>query len=269
MNSWKKAAVAVVIVAMAVSGGAAIARQSTDSDDPPQTGTVNPAVKDIGNGITETKYIPISPCRIVDTRVGGGQIAENVSRSFKVRGASGFDAQGGSHTGCGIPTSASAMEVAVTTVEPTDRGYMRIFPAGTTEPKATFINYSPYNPTNTGAVTLCATNCFAGDVTVKSHEAGTDLVMDVQGYYVKPMAALITYDSSVITGSRVTGTAHPNTGGYDITFDRSLAKCIPVVSPWFSGYKVFVQQNGSTVHVTSFIGDNTLADTQFLIQVDC
>jgi len=43
------------------------------------------------------------PCRIIDTRVSGGFLSSGVSRDFKVAGTIGFEAQGGTAAGCGVP----------------------------------------------------------------------------------------------------------------------------------------------------------------------
>jgi hypothetical protein len=244
MHTWKKLAAAAAVVIVSAGTGAAVARQASGPGDPGTGATASSArtVKDLGNGTTETKYIALTPCRIVDTRLAGGQIASNVSRSFHARGTSGFVPQGGKSGGCGVPTSATAIEVAVTSVDSTGDGYMRIYPVGTSEPTATFINYSPNNPTNTGAVTLCKTGCGAGDVTVKGHGSNTQVVMDVQGYFAKPMGALIDTDGSVTAGSRVTGVRHPSAGVYYVSFDRALNGCVAVASPWYNPYDITAVQ---------------------------
>ena len=270
---WKKMALAATVVVAIASGGIAVAGagpgDGTDAQPPTEVSTGSP-LRDLGNGTTETKYVAITPCRIVDTRIGGGALPKEQARSFKVRGTTGFAAQGGHTNGCGIPASATAVEVAVTSVNASGGGYLRIYPAGSSEPTATFLNYSPYNPTNTGAVTMCK-SCAASspDITIKGHSNATDLVLDVQGYYAKPMAAHIKYDASVIVGSRIGTVTHPNTGGYHITFDRPVTGCVPVATPWYSGYHVSMQViDANTVGVTLFLGGN-LTDADFLIQVDC
>ncbi len=40
-------------------------------------------------------FTPVTPCRIIDTRLAGGPIAGGTTRNFAVAGAAGFAAQGG------------------------------------------------------------------------------------------------------------------------------------------------------------------------------
>jgi hypothetical protein len=80
------------------------------------------------------KFVPVPPCRIVDTReaagpTGGPALAANTDRSFPIRGF------------CGVPVTAQAVVLNVTVATPTDVGDLRIFPAGTAAPLASVINW--------------------------------------------------------------------------------------------------------------------------------
>jgi hypothetical protein len=79
-------------------------------------------------------FYSVTPCRLVDTRraggpTGGPKLDANSSRSFPIRGA------------CGIPGTAQAVVFNVTITEPTDLGDLRIYPAGTTRPLVSAINW--------------------------------------------------------------------------------------------------------------------------------
>ena len=54
----------------------------------------------LGDSQADLVYTPLTPCRIIDTRVAGGAIAAGATRDFLVTGTS-FASQGGSATGCG------------------------------------------------------------------------------------------------------------------------------------------------------------------------
>ncbi len=132
-------------------------------------------------------YVAINPCRVVDTRVGGGgQFGPNVTRNYQIGGTgSGFATQGGKANGCGIPDGAKAVEASVTAVIPIGNGFFRAWPAGTPAPNATFLNFTKSEGvTNTGALTLAATG--TQDLTVKNFGGPSHYVIDVQGYFVKP-----------------------------------------------------------------------------------
>ena len=124
-------------------------------------------------------YVPVTPCRLVDTRVAGGALRKNVQRQWQVTGTTGYAAQGG-RADCGVPAGATAVEASVSAVGPSGPGYTRLWPAGQTVPTATFVNYSTGSTTNTGTVPVSA----AGQVAVRNYSATTDLVIDVQGYYL-------------------------------------------------------------------------------------
>jgi hypothetical protein len=132
-------------------------------------------------------YTPITPCRIIDTRLGGGAIAAGTMRSFVVSGTGGFPTQGGTSGGCGIPLGpATAVVINLVAVGPAGAGDLRITPFGTAIPLASIINYSSgLNLANGPAITICdpaATTC-TFDITIQADVSSTDLVADVQGYF--------------------------------------------------------------------------------------
>lgn len=129
-------------------------------------------------------YVPLTPCRVLDTRSGGGALVPGTARNVQVAGDSGsFTSQGGTEGGCGVPVDATAVEVAVSAVDPAGTGYLRIWPSDVTPPSATFVNYTAgQSTTNTGAVTRAAAT---PDLTMQSFTSPTDVVVDVQGYYTE------------------------------------------------------------------------------------
>jgi hypothetical protein len=128
-------------------------------------------------------FVPVTPCRIVDTRVRGGAFARDAQRSYAVTGTgTAFAAQGGRSGGCGIPSGARAVEATVSVVDPSRAGYTRVWPAGQGMPTATFLNFVPRESrTNTGALPLATTG--AKQITLRNFGATADYVIDVQGYY--------------------------------------------------------------------------------------
>ncbi|MCU1496641.1 MAG: Alkaline phosphatase [Acidimicrobiales bacterium] len=166
---------------------------------------VNPT--EVGSGIGSV-YVPITPCRAVDTRSSSGPLAANVQADYQVGGTgSGFAAQGGKAGGCGVPNGARAVEAAVTAVGPTGGGFFRAWPTGITQPNATFLNFSKSRSvTNTGSIALAATG--TKDLSVKNFGATADYVIDVQGYFVDPatVGAGIGLRYHAITPCRVVDT---------------------------------------------------------------
>src|SRR5215470_10608923 len=73
------------------------------------------------------KFFAVTPCRVVDTRVGTGTnggpaLAPVQTRTFSVKSI------------CGVPISASAAVMNVTVVTPTSSGYLTLWPAGGFQP---------------------------------------------------------------------------------------------------------------------------------------
>ncbi|MFM7062590.1 MAG: RCC1 domain-containing protein [Actinomycetes bacterium] len=132
---------------------------------------------------TGEKYVPLAPCRAVDTRAPGRLPADGV-RALRIAGTRGmFASQGaGSRLGCGVPAGASAVRAAVTAVNPGGTGFLRLWQNGRTAPTATYLNFlNGQSITNSGAIAL-STGGLA-QLVAKSFNAATDLVIDVQGYF--------------------------------------------------------------------------------------
>ena len=130
-------------------------------------------------------YVPLpSPCRIVDTRNAGGTLGPGGSRSFRVRTQTGvgFEAQGGTPGGCGIPDDAGGVELSLSVTTPTVAdGFIRIAPDGS-DTSAAFANYTAGTSiTNTGSVAIAASATL--DIVVRNFGGTTHVVLDVQGFY--------------------------------------------------------------------------------------
>ena len=149
-----------------------------------------------GDTSQDLVFVPITPCRILDTRfagfgsgtfVGGGQ-----QRSYRVTDPIP-STQGGGNGSCGIPFgvgggAATAVVINLTAVNFGGLGDIRITPFGTAMPQASVLNYNPdqgYAIANGIVVKICdpfTTPCSL-DFTVQVDGAGTDFVADVMGYF--------------------------------------------------------------------------------------
>jgi sugar lactone lactonase YvrE len=152
------------------------------------------------------RFIPVSPCRVADTRwptgpYGGPIVATNSSRDIIVP-----------NSGCGIPATAKAYSLNVTVVPSGAIGYAEIWPTGQTQPVASLLN-------SDGRVKANATIVPAGSngaVTFYSSDA-TQVIIDINGYFVPATdpAALAFYP---LTPCRVADTRNPTFGGPALTF---------------------------------------------------
>lgn len=229
MKAMALMAVGATIVLVATQVQALPERSSTSP--PPAVAMAAP--RDIGGGVTESKFIPVEPCRIYDSRNGAGRspVGAGTFRILKVRGPEDipgqFAAQGGKAGGCGISPHATSVEATITAVAPAGTGYIRAWPSGRPEPMATFLNYvRGFHPTNTGTITICNVGCgIASDMRVKAFGAATHVVIDVQGYTIKPLAAVVQSSGALSHGSRVVSTSRPFLGQYLVKFDRAVDAC--------------------------------------------
>lgn len=162
-------------------------------------------------------FTPVTPCRIIDTRLSaGGILNAGAAQAFKAAGVStDLSGQGGSATGCGIPTGATALSVNFGATQSAGPGNLRAYawasPAPTA-PNAAVLNFGNLAPS--GLVTIAggalvpicnpaATTC-TFDVYLQVFNSATHVVADVTGYFSKASSkvTVLTYSgSSSLAGS--------------------------------------------------------------------
>ncbi|GGL88103.1 hypothetical protein GCM10011594_04640 [Nakamurella endophytica] len=181
----------------------------------------------------ETVYRPLTPCRIVDTRSGGGALGAGVSRAFRVSGTTGFAPQGGKAGGCGIPSGATAIAATTVVINPAGGGYLKAYPEGAAEPNSSVLNYVKTAGAVSSGMTLSIRPLFEPALRVRNVGPAVNVAIDVQGYYIPQAQGLIGSDGTQLGGTtRIVGTSHPGTGSYYITLDRPARQCSPQVSTY-------------------------------------
>jgi hypothetical protein len=120
-------------------------------------------------GAAGLKLYTLAPCRILDTRVNSNPLGPN---ALTVIGAS---------VRCGIPPSARAVALNVTVTEPTNFGFVRIYPDGF-PPVTSTINFRPGQTRANNAVLPLSRD---GDLRVLStlSSGSVHLVLDTFGYF--------------------------------------------------------------------------------------
>src|SRR5208282_5109499 len=86
-------------------------------------------------------YTPLTPCRLVDTRVAVGPLGARSGRNFDASNNASIGAAGGNPAGCGIPAGPEALALTLTAVQPTQLGNLVAYPAGGTVPLASALNF--------------------------------------------------------------------------------------------------------------------------------
>ena len=171
--------------------------------------------KALGALTSDLTYTPITPCRIIDTRVAGGVIPANSERSFKGVNSANFTAQGGSATDCGtLGLSASALVLNVTVVTPGQAGFTTVYPFGVTRPLAASVNYTAGAVVNNSVVTPIPNPLQANDFTIYTF-GQSHYVVDIVGYFAPAQATQLEC-TETFTSTNVAANA---------TFDFPIQNC--------------------------------------------
>jgi hypothetical protein len=157
--------------------------------------------KTLGAATTDLVYTPITPCRILDTRVAGGPLGGGFTRDFNAVVGSGgnFSSQGGSATDCGVVAAGqAAVVVNVTAVTPSGAGFATVYPFGATRPLASSVNYTTGAIVNNTVVAKLPNPLTTKDFTIYTF-ATSDFVADIVGYYAPPQATAL--DCATVSGA--------------------------------------------------------------------
>ena len=218
----------------------------------------------------ETTFVPVTPCRLFDTRsVGGpGAMANNVPRHFSVKGALG--AQGGA-ADCQVPVGATAASINLTAIsDVAPAGYVRGWAFSQPPAEATLLNFSTaLNASNTSEVPLCEGDC-PEDLTLRT-AGSAHLIGDVLGYFIPPIHARITWKGEIYSGSsRVVDVRKVSTGEYMIIADSELEGC--TVSATVSGGNSFASghvMSDDIFKVETYSANGVYEDHTFEVFVAC
>jgi hypothetical protein len=166
------------------------------------------AFAQIGSADKDLVYTPVTPCRLIDTRLATlGAISAGAGgiRGFFGANSAGFAGQGGSATNCGITTGLDTAAVAVnfTVVSPAAAGYITVFPYLDAQPLASTLNYTAGAVVGNSATVKLSNVGFTAMAIYSS--ATTHVVADVVGYYSKPVATALQcidtdYANTLING---------------------------------------------------------------------
>jgi len=143
-------------------------------------------------------FVPVTPCRIADTRnangaFGGPVIAGGTSRDFFIPNSS-----------CGIPSSAAAYSLNVAVVPRGSLGYLTVWPTGQPQPLVATLNSVDGSIKSNAAIVAAGVN---GAISVYVTNT-TDVILDINGYFMpgSDSDALAFYP---LTPCRIADTRHP------------------------------------------------------------
>ncbi len=159
----------------------------------------------IGQTTQDFVYAPVTPCRVADTRFGGGGvIVGGTNRAFFVYGnGATIGGQGGNPAGCPSPRGEPrAVHINVTIVPQSAAGFVKVYPANVPAPTASLVNYRPGVNIANAATVQTFFSLASQEIRVFSSQ-DIHVVIDVLGYY---------HEVDKLTSSLVDA----KQGGYDI-----------------------------------------------------
>ena len=166
------------------------------------------------------RFVPVTPCRVVDTRqpggpFGGPTITDDSVRSFTIP-----------QSGCGIPPTSQAYSLNVTVVPKGPLPFLTLWPAGQPRALVSTLNAFSGNVVANAAIVPAGTN---GAVSVYVTNA-TDVILDINGYFDSPDSPVTSYSFYPATPCRVADTrgATGQFGGPSMTNGQKRDFPIPV-----------------------------------------
>jgi hypothetical protein len=166
-----------------------------------------PVGKALGDVGADVVYTPVTPCRIVDTRSGaGGPLAAGDTRNWLAANPGGtFVSQGGSASNCGIPVKPAAVLVNLT-VANTQSGpaFLVGYPFNQARPNAASLNWVAVGTQIANAIILplCTGGGCTSDWSLFA-SSGTELIVDVMGYFAAPVATAVDCVSVASAGTAI------------------------------------------------------------------
>src|SRR5206468_1989657 len=120
------------------------------------------------------RFVPITPCRIADTRTaagefGGPEIAGGGTRNFTIP-----------NSGCGVPAGAQAYSLNVAVVPAGPLGFVTVWPNGQPQPLASTLNSLLGRVKSNAAIVPAGTG---GAISVFASNP-IHVVLDINGYFV-------------------------------------------------------------------------------------
>jgi hypothetical protein len=188
-------------------------------------------------------FIPITPCRVIDTRPAPDNVGPKTSplgpgetHTVTVHGTNGDCT--------GIPTTAKAVSLNVTAVGATQPTFLTLWATGQSRPLASSLNPTPGQPPTPNAVTTDVdTN---GRFNIYNLQGNVHVLADINGYYAGhnhddryyteaevdaalaengPLAyGMSRADGSLrVQSSNVVEVLHPGVGMYCVVFDPPVS----------------------------------------------
>ncbi|MCU1255205.1 MAG: hypothetical protein JWM83_1504 [Candidatus Angelobacter sp.] len=160
--------------------------------------------------VTALAFYPVTPCRLVDTRLaagslGGPSLAGGAARTFPILSGP-----------CNLPATAQAYSMNFTAVPKEPLSFLTTWPAGQTQPLVSTLNAVTGAVTANSAIVPAGTS---GDISVFVTN-NVDLVIDVNGYFAPPGTGGLSFyglTSCRVLDTRNSASGAPFTNAIDVS----------------------------------------------------
>lgn len=119
--------------------------------------------------VGDLRFVPVTPSRLLDTRLTGGSLGTGSRVDVRAAGVAG------------VPADAKAVALNVTSVASSGVTFLRAWPAGQPMPGASVLNTDGARTSGTGVVAGVGGE---GKVSIFNNAGSTHVVVDVTGYFV-------------------------------------------------------------------------------------
>jgi hypothetical protein len=164
--------------------------------------TIDQVVNSIG-AQPALQFVPITPCRVADTRIANGPLGAPLLSSGQPRS---FPILQGA---CHIPSNAQAYSLNLTAVPTGPLGYLKIYPTGQPIPMTSLLNSLDGRVKANAAIIMAGAEGAISVVTDAYNNAPTltNVILDINGYFVPPGANTLQFYP--ITPCRAVDTRNP------------------------------------------------------------
>lgn len=147
---------------------------------------------------TPSSFVPVTPCRLMDTRPGD----ENVGPRDTPLAAGETHTQQvtGDNGNCGLPTGITGVALNATAIRPSATSFLTFFPSDSDRPLSSNLNLAPGQPPTPNKVDVRVSE--AGAIGIFNAFGEVHLAVDVMGYYTAatpaPFATTDHYDGGAL-----------------------------------------------------------------------
>lgn len=210
-------------------------------------------VKLFGDADRDLLFVPIPPCRIVDTRVAGGQISAGATRNIDVTAVSDYSFQGGASGNCSGAGAAGSFAAGVFTISvpgAAASGALTAYALGATQPLVRTLEFSLGEPASTTTTVQLDQGASSNEMTIAT-TATTHVVIDMVGYFINPGPLVFECQEtnqtvlSVAAGSTANATAPACPAGYIQTSTNCQSSTWQMPFVYFTGGTCSAQNNSS------------------------